>query len=149
MRLNNQIQNLKMMERFQNRQKAIDLAIWRNFNYRYPSNFGVLQDAKRGDYEVIQKDASSINKNVFEEFHEDHSMMSYNHIQTIASDRDPLEHWEEILGMLSTMNGETLRFILFANVPLDKLIRHTIASRGFDENLNWVGFQKAEEIWLQ
>jgi hypothetical protein len=47
------------------------------------------------------------------------------------------------------MDGKILRYILYAKIPLEKLIRFELAGRGFDENHRWVGFEKANEIWLQ
>ncbi len=64
-------------------------------------------------------------------------------------DEDPLHHFEEIRGMFSVMDGEILRFILEAKIPLEKFIRYELASRGFDKDHKWVGFEKVEEIWLK
>jgi hypothetical protein len=32
------------------------------------------------------------------------------------------------------MNGKLLRFLLHTKIPLEKLIRHELASRGYDKN---------------
>ncbi len=64
-------------------------------------------------------------------------------------DDDPLSHWEEIAGMFSVAHGETLQFILSAKIPLEKFIRYELACRGYDENFQWVGFEKSQEIWLK
>ncbi len=37
--------------------------------------------------------------------------------------------------------------MLLAKISLEKLIRHELACRGYDENHRWVGFNKAHEIW--
>ncbi len=58
-------------------------------------------------------------------------------------------HWEDIRGMFSTMHGDYLRFLLHYKVPLEKFIRFELASRGYDGNFNWVGFDASEKIWLQ
>jgi hypothetical protein len=50
--------------------------------------------------------------------------------------------------MVSTIDGEILRFIIAHNIALDKIIRHELALRGYDENHRWCGFDKAREIWL-
>jgi len=50
--------------------------------------------------------------------------------------------------MISTVDGEILRFILDTKIPLNNLIRHELALRGFDKNHRWCGFDKAREIWL-
>ena len=75
--------------------------------------------------------------------------MSYKQIQHIRMDDDPLPHWEEIMGMFSTAHGENLRFILSAKVPLKRLLRYELTCRGYDSEFNWVGFEKAKEIWLK
>ncbi len=137
------------MKRFQNKQKAIDLAIWQNLNHRYDDNYGVIQSKTNEDYMVLPKDHPMVWANQFIQLTPDYADMTYDHIQEIASDRDPLAHWEEIRGMFSTVHGETLRFLLFTKVPLDKFIRHTLASRGYDENFKWVGFDSAEAVWLK
>jgi hypothetical protein len=51
--------------------------------------------------------------------------------------------------MFSVADGETLRFILSAKILLERFIRHELASRGHNENMKWVGFEKAGEIWLK
>ncbi|WP_452598444.1 hypothetical protein [Pontimicrobium sp. MEBiC01747] len=51
--------------------------------------------------------------------------------------------------MFSTMHGDYLRFLLHYKVPLEKFIRFELASRGYDGNFNWVGFDASEKIWLQ
>jgi hypothetical protein len=137
------------MKRFPSKQKAIDTAIWQNLNYRYDDNYGVIRSKENKDYIVLQKDHPMVSTSEFIQFTADYAGMTYDQIQAIASDRDPLAHWEEIRGMFSTVHGETLRFLLFTKVPLDKFIRHTLASRGYDPEFNWVGFDKAEAIWLK
>lgn len=64
-------------------------------------------------------------------------------------DKEPLPHLSEIIGTFSVMDGELLRFILHAKIPLEKLIRYELAMRGHDKNHRWCGFEKAEEIWLE
>lgn len=137
------------MKRFPSKQKAIDTAIWQNLNHRYDDNYGVIRSKENEDYIVLPKDHPMVSANQFIQLTSDYAHMTYDHIQEIASDRDPLAHWEEIRGMFSTVHGETLRFLLFTKVPLDKFIRHTLASRGYDVDFNWVGFDKAEAIWLK
>ena len=77
----------------------------------------------------------------------DYVDMDYDHIDRIALDDDPLKHWSELRGAFSTMDGELLRFILYMKIPLEKCIRHELASRVYDEDHQWVGFDKAKEIW--
>jgi hypothetical protein len=79
----------------------------------------------------------------------DYSDMSYQHIQSIFSSENPLPFWEEIVGMVSVMDGETLRYILHAKIPLEKFIRYELVMRGFDQNHKFCGYDKACEIWLK
>ncbi len=67
----------------------------------------------------------------------------------IGMDINPLSHWESIEGMFTRTNGEILRFILSHKIPLEMFIRYELACRGHDENHKWVGFEKAEKIWLK
>ena len=75
----------------------------------------------------------------------DFSEMTYNDILHIKMQYDPIRHWEDLTGVFSVMNGELLRFLLHAKIPLEKLIRHELASRGYDENHHWVSFNKASK----
>ena len=134
--------------RFTEREKAIDLALWRNHNYRYGETYGVLK-SNTGEFVVVPMEGSAKEKKRQVRLPMDYSKMDYGHISKIAMDRDLLEHWEDIRGMFSTVHGETLRFILSAQVPLEKFLRYELACRGYDKDFRWVGFQKAEEIWLQ
>ena len=79
----------------------------------------------------------------------DYSQMNYTQIRYIRMDDNPLPHWEELIGFFATMDGELLRFMLHAKIPLEKLIRYELAIRGFDKNHIWCGFEKAENIWLK
>ena len=74
--------------------------------------------------------------------------LSYRKLDTIRQDEDPLAYWESIIGMVTTMDGEVLRYILKNRIPLDRIIRHELALRGFDKNHRWCGFDNAREIWL-
>lgn len=136
------------MDRFASKQKAIDLALWRNHNHRYDSNYGITLSSM-GDFLVLQKDHSSFRKEDFETLPLDYAQMTYQQIKQIAMDTDPFNHWEEVRGFFSRIHGETLRFILKMKVPLEKFIRYELACRGYDEDFEWVGFDKAEEIWLK
>lgn len=128
-------------------QKAIDLALWQNYNHRFRDNYGVVLSSK-GDYRVFPTDHPSFEKRDFEPLPKDYKNMDYKYIQQIRMDDNPLPHLEEIAGMFSTANGEILHFILSAKIPLKRFIRYELASRGYDKNFKWVGFDKAQEIWL-
>lgn len=64
-------------------------------------------------------------------------------------DKDSLSHWDSIFGMFSVADGETLRYLLHAKTPLEKLIRHELAGRSYDGNHRWCGFEIASEIWVE
>lgn len=64
-------------------------------------------------------------------------------------DTEPLSHWEIIQGMVSTIHGEILRFLIAMKIPFERFILWELANRGHDENHQWVGFDKAAEIWLK
>jgi len=132
----------------ENHFKAIDDAVWKNFSVRK------LNCAPF--YAIEHKCCAVVSDNILELFDlavihplfEDYLNMDYDHISLIAQDDNPLTHWEEIKGMFSSLDGEILRFILAKKIPLEKFIRHELASRGHDENHQWCGIDKAKEIWL-
>lgn len=128
-------------------QRAIDIALWMNFKYRVQNrSYVIIQDKKTKLYQIVPQLARR--KTSYIKPVDSYKKMSYEHIKAIRSEHCPLNHWEEIAGLFSVCNGEFLRFILQYQVPLEKLIRYELASRGYDQSAKWVGFSKAEEIWL-
>ena len=73
------------MNRFPNKQKAIDLALWQNHNHRFGDSYGVVLSSK-GDYMVVEIDHTSFSKKDFEKLPTDYSKMSYKDIQQIRMD---------------------------------------------------------------
>ena len=135
--------------RKKNRQKAIDFAVWLNFKHRLEGKqFGAIQSVE-GDFIITSPSHPSFIGEEFEILPTDYLKMSFKQIRNIFMDMEPLSHFEQIKGMVSVMDGELLRFILKYQVPLEKFIRFELASRGYDENHLWCGFEKAEEIWLK
>ncbi|MBF97416.1 MAG: hypothetical protein CMI36_00355 [Owenweeksia sp.] len=129
--------------------KAFDLAVWLNFEHRLKSEeFGAIQGANE-QYLVVPTDHPSFEGEKFEKLPNSYRNMTYDHIQQIAMDYDPLPFWEIIRGMMSTGDGEVLRFILKYNVPLHKFIRFELAARGYDADHRWCGFESARKIWLR
>lgn len=124
------------------KQKAHDHALWLMFRERKQNN----------NYRVVGNDAKGYNVVLASKKNQatpsSYADMSYEHIREIWSDTEPLYHWEEIAGIFSIAESELLRFILASQIPLEKFIRFELANRGYDENANWVGFQKAEKVWL-
>ena len=137
------------LDTFENKQKAIQHTIWLNFKFRIAKiKFGVI-DFPKGKWSVLEEATSKeMGIPFLDKLPQDHSIIDYNEIRHIKIDHDPLPHLEELTGVFAVMDGELLRFLLHAKIPLEKLIRHELASRGYDENHRWVGFDKATDIWL-
>ena len=57
---------------------------------------------------------------------------------------------KKLLVCFSIAHGETLRFLLSAKVPLERfLFVMKLASRGYDKDFLWIGFDEAEKLWLK
>ena len=134
---------------FDSQDRAIDHAIWLNFKYRIAQiTFGVIPHPNR-KWAVCEEDAANeLGAEFLDILPKDYSELSYRKLDTIRQDEDPLAYWESIIGMVTTMDGEVLRYVLKNRIPLDRIIRHELALRGFDKNHRWCGFDKAREIWL-
>ncbi len=137
------------LENYTSKQKAIDRALWLNFEYRLTNQRYVVVPSYETGYFVAPNGHSSFEEDEIEELPSGYSDMSYMDIQNIRTDCDQLQHWQEIVGMFTVMNGELLRFVLHYGVALEKLIRYELACRGHDKEHKWVGFEKAKEIWLE
>lgn len=135
---------------FDSQDKAIDHAMWLNFKYRIAGIvFGVIRMATI-KYAVCEKATADEMKTAFlDVLPKDYSEMSYRKLDKIRQDEESLPHWESIIGIVTTMDGELLRYILKNRIPIDRIIRHELASRGFDKNHRWCGFDRAREIWLR
>jgi hypothetical protein len=131
--------------------KAVDWAIWLNFtqfNDKLPK-YGVI-DGPEENYAVVREDHPFMDEFSFiENLPQDYSHLDFNHLKAIGSDFDPLPHWASIKGAFDTMKTRYLLFILDQKVPLEKFIRYTLASRGYDQKAEWIGFEKAEKLWLE
>ncbi len=138
------------LDEFDSEQKAIDHAVYLNFKYRIANiTFGVIHGPEDNWAVCEEATAQEMEMPFLNNLPKDYSEITYRHLDSIRQDEDPLPHWESITGMLAVMDGEILRFILDNRVPLDRLIRHELALRGFDENHRWCGFDKARKIWLK
>ena len=103
------------------KQRAIDVALWMTFKYRMENRiYGVEQNRKTKEYHIVQLENRRRIKLL--DFPTDYSEMHYNQISSV---------------------------LLKYKIPLEKLIRFELASRGHDENEQWVGFEKAYELWLK
>lgn len=134
---------------FDDQQKAIDHAMWLNFKYRIAGIvFGVIHGPEDNWAVCEQATADEMEMTFLDILPKDYSKISYKQLDTIRQDEEPLPFWSALVGLVSTADGEILRFILENKIPLDKFIRHELASRGYDKNHRWCGFDRAREIWL-
>lgn len=134
---------------FFSRQKALDQAVWLNFENRLRNNrFGAIQGVA-GQYLIMPTDHPSFEGEAFETLPDSYKSMDYEQIQGIAMDPEPLPFWESILGMFSTIDDEVLRFILRYHVPLSTFIRFELAARGYDRDNRFCGFEQARKIWFE
>ena len=138
------------LDLFDKEQKAVDHCLWRNCKYRIAGiRFGVI-DGPDNNFAVCEEaTAREMEMNFLDVLPENHYQLSYKQLDVIRQDQEPLPFWESIIGMISVIDGEILRFILEQNIPLDKIIRHELSLRGFDKNHRWCGFDRAREIWLK
>ena len=137
------------LENYTNKQKAVDRALWLNFEHRLThQRFVIVPSCEKG-YFVVPNGHESFEDEEIEELPNGYSEMTYTDIQSIRTDCDQLRHWEEIVGMFSVINGEILRFLLKYSVPLERFIRYELACRGYDKGHRWVGFERAREVWLE
>lgn len=138
-----------ILEFYNDLDKAIDRAVWLQFEYRNTGKKFVVYDGYEDNYAVSDLLTAQEMEmdNHFYPLAENYKNLSYERLEAIAKDSDMLQHWEDLLGRFATMEGELLRFILHYRIPLEKLIRHELANRGFDKNHQWVGFDASKEIW--
>lgn len=140
----------KYLDIFSTQEKAIDHAMWLNFKYRIAgivfgvihgpdNNWAVCEEATAKEMEMIFLDILP----------KDYVELSYRQLDYIGMDDNPLPHWEKLRGIISVVDGEILRYILYNKIPIDRLIRHELALRGYDKNHRWCGFEKAREIWCK
>jgi len=131
--------------------KAVDHLLWLNFIHRNTEDYYKIIKTQHGNLKVIHHSLVQSDQNLSKTraFTKSYRRMKYAHIAEISKDSEPLAHWEAIRGMVATQDGELLRFIIKHKIPLEKFIRYELASRGFDEDHQWCGFEKAAKIWLK
>ena len=134
---------------FDSQEKAIHHCLWLNFKYRIAGIcFGIIDGPDNNFAVCEQATADEMDMTFLDILPKNYAKMSYDEIRHIRMDKEPLPHLEALMSHFSTMDGEILRYILYAKIPLEKLIRFELADRGFDKNHRWCGFEKANEIWL-
>ena len=135
---------------FHTQQKAIDHCLWLNFKYRIAGiRFGVINGSDNSFAVCEEATADEMGMVFLDILPKDYSQLSYKELDAIRQDQELLPFWESIVGMVSVVDGEILRFILHNKIPIDRIIRHELASRGYDENHRWCGFDMARKIWLE
>ncbi len=139
-----------ILEFYDTLEKALDRAVWLQFQYRNVQKQFVVYDGPEDNYAVsdVQTAEEMEIPHQYYPLPENYENLSYEKLQAINKDDEPLVHWEELLGRFATMEGEILRFILAYKIPLEKLIRNELANRGFDANNQWIGFDASKEFWL-
>lgn len=135
---------------FEKQDKAIDHAMWLNFKYRIAGIvFGVIHGPDNNWAVCEEATAHEMGMEFLDILPKDYSEIEYRKLDKLRQDVERLPHWETIVGMVSGMDGEVLRYILQNKIPIDRIIRHELALRGFDMNHRWCGFERAREIWLK
>jgi len=133
---------------YPSKQKAIDHAVYLNFQHRHKEDrFGVIRDTE-GDFQIVPANHPEIQKRAYLRLPDSYAFMDYTHLCEIAQDGDPLSFWEAIRGMVSTLDGDVLRYLLHMKIPLEKFIRYELASRGYNDTYQWVGYENATLLWL-
>ena len=135
---------------FETLAKAGDATVWYNFMHQHDADFMpiVVVHGPEDDFVLLEKSEAEDMEIPVLEMPTDYSKMTYPHIKSIRSDYDPLKHWEEIMGMISTMPLDYLRFILECKVPLETIIKYELAARGINKKGKWIGFDQAERLWF-
>ena len=135
---------------FNKQQKAIDHCLWLNFKYRIANiTFGIINGPDKNYAVCEEATAEEMELRFLDILPSDYSDLNYKQLDVIRQDQELLPFWESIIGIVSVVEGDILRFILDKKIPLDKIIRHELALRGFDKNHRWCGFDKARDIWLE
>lgn len=140
----------KIIEYYSTLDKAVDRAVWLQFKHRITNEKFVVYQDSNNDY--IVSDLKTVKEMESTPYCyplvESYTDLSYERLNSLIKDEKMLKHWEELLGKFSVMEGELLRFIIQYQIPVDKIIRHELGTRGFDQNQQWVGFEESREIWL-
>lgn len=132
----------------QSERRAMDIAMWMNFKNQSPNKtYEVIKLKKSKGYKVVK--VKSKNKSRFITRPTDYSDMTYEQIKQVCEDLNPLDHWDAIIGLFCTTNLEMLKFIIIHKVPLEKLIRYNLSQMGYDLKNRFVGYDKAQRIWLK
>lgn len=129
-------------------QKAKDFAKWNNFQHSFYDQQKFYAVDGPEHYAVINQEMlEELEATGGYELPSSYEHMTWEEVKVLYQDKDVLEHWEKLIGSIQSMDGRMLRFILQMKIPLHLLICYELAARGYDKQIQWVGFEKAEEIW--
>ena len=144
------MKNDNYLDTFSTKEKAIHHAHWMNFKYRVAKIISGIISGPDDNYSVCEEiTAQEMQTTFLDILSNDYTNLTYKQIENLRIDKDPAKPWEEINGLFSTADGEILRYIIKMKIPLEKLIRYELASRGHDENHRWCGYEKAKKIWMK
>ncbi len=136
-----------MIQEYTDKQKAIDYANWLNFIHRNKEQSFYVIEHDNGNYLVCSEETPNTDTSNHIPLEGSYEDMEYEDIKNICKDIDPLKHWENLCGAISTIDGELLRFILAEQIPLTKFIQYELGCRGCDDKGEWIGFEKSEAFW--
>lgn len=129
--------------------EALNTAIWLNFKHQaLGEGLFSIMDGPNDVFSVVSRD-------VLEDFENPSVIPHDNHYEGmdpevahyIRHHPQPMEHWQEIIDMISSMDGDILRFILYTDIPLNTLIKEELAGRGYDNLGIWIGFEQSKALW--
>ena len=144
------MKNDNYLDIFKSKQKAIYHATWMNFKYRVAKIISGVIHGPEDDFAVCEEiTAKEMETSFLDILPDNYANLSYDNIQEIRTDVEPVMPWEEICGLFSTTDGETLMYIIKMKIPLEKLIRYELTLRERNEYNHFCGFEKAKEIWLK
>ncbi len=138
-----------ILEFYDDLTNAIDRAVWLQFEHRKEGKLFVVYDGPDNDFAVSDLDTAN-QMDMDHHFYplvDDYKNLSYERLQEIKQKSFLLKHWEDLIGRFSVIEAELLRFIIQYQIPVEKIIRHELSDRGFDENNQWVGFDASKAIW--
>ena len=139
----------ELYEFFSSKEEANYHAHWMTFKYRRAKlEFGVVHHPS-GSYascEVITAQEDGIP--VIEESISDLSGLQYRDIRDLRLYKNPHEALAAILGIFSGLSNDCLMYILHAKIPLEKMVRDELTSRGRDQNGLRCDPQKAYMAWI-
>jgi hypothetical protein len=100
------------LEFYDHLDKARDRALWLEFEHRnIPKHFMVFDGRKTiMRWRIYRRQKKWISHHY--SLPETYEHLSYGELKEISRDTNMLEHWEDLLGKFSVMEGEILRFVL-------------------------------------